>query len=55
MSLTRDQWIEMWLSTKYIEIEIDRLLTTNIRKDALLKEVRIIKKLIQSVIGQQEK
>lgn len=52
MSLTREEWNEMWKSIKYIEGIAIHLHTP--RKDLILMETRKIKELIQQVIGQME-
>jgi transcription initiation factor IIE alpha subunit len=47
MSLTREQWEEMWKSIKYVEMH--EQLSNKSRK-----ETQKIKDLIQSVVGQME-
>lgn len=55
MSLTREQWLEMWESAKKIERLADYLYFTNlIRSNEIKVEIRFIKAQIQSVIGQME-
>lgn len=53
MSLTRAQWTEMWDSVKKIEVNTTRLKSPP-TKQVTLYEVKKIKELIQSVIGQME-
>lgn len=52
MSLTREQWLEMWISIKKIESEIYFFPMRNVR--VMRPEVDKIKSQIQSVIGQME-
>lgn len=47
MSLTRDEWIEMWKSIKYVEMH-------ETLSKASRKELKKIKDQIQSVVGQLE-
>lgn len=47
MSLTRDQWLEMWAAVKFIEMH-ERL------SNKSRKETQKIKELIQQVVGQLE-
>jgi hypothetical protein len=55
MSLTRDEWLQMWESIKKIERLADYLYFTNlIRSNEIKRECEFIKKQIQSVIGQME-
>jgi hypothetical protein len=64
MSLTRNQWIELWATTKAMEYdllhfpysELSPYNRTEQRKivQATLKNIKIIKNQIQSVIGQME-
>lgn len=51
MSLTKDEWLEMWESIKRIE---DRNKDAEYYSSIIDDEVRFIKDKIQSVIGQQE-
>ncbi len=53
MSLTRNQWEEMWRSIKLIET-ITKNLNSPKRREVILDEVKFIKDQIQSVIGQME-
>jgi hypothetical protein len=56
MSLTRDQWVEMWNSILYIELnsqnveEAKRCKCSSCR--AICNRIKIIKNHIESVIGQ---
>lgn len=66
MSLTRNQWIEMWETVKMIEAECNHLKFHTIHLQhipvaiprqkvrAILKETVKIKNAIESVIGQME-
>ena len=55
MSLTRAQWEEMWASICRIEQNALSTKTTNfIRAQRIMTEVRLIKSMIQEVIGQME-
>lgn len=54
MSLTRKQWLDMWIYIKAIEIEASALKGNWDRADKILKSVKKIKDQIQSVIGQLE-
>jgi len=52
MSLTKEEWVEMWQCVKTIEsINVSRISS---KKDVIKDEVNKMKKLIQSVIGQME-
>jgi len=53
MSLTREQWIELWNSIKVIESMTAQITTSHV-KARIIKEIRYIKSEIQSVIGQME-
>lgn len=53
MSLTREQWIEMWDSAKKIEVNANKLKSPP-TKQVILYEVKKIKEQIQEVIGQME-
>lgn len=53
MSLTREQWVEMWKSIKKIEAQSYGLIS-EAKKKIILAEVKKIKKQIQEVIGQME-
>ena len=54
MSLTREQWMEMWEETKKLEYYISDIPPHIGYKKFLRKYVRYMKKQIQSVIGQME-
>ena len=54
MSLTRDQWCEMWESIKRIEQISHNFLKAEPTKSAIKYEVNKIKTLIQDVIGKME-
>ena len=53
MSLTREQWEEMWRHAKNIE-NAAGFLKSPPTKQTILYEVKLIKDLIQKVIGQME-
>ena len=53
MSLTRDQWIKLFVCANTIEKHTDGLISQT-KKIAILRETRIIKNLVQEVIGQLE-
>lgn len=53
MSLTRDEWIQMWYSIKRIEGYID-FKPPSLNKNGIQKDVELIKEKIQSVVGQME-
>lgn len=48
MSLTKEQWIEMWEAIKRIEYQAKE------NRIALRKDREVIKQMIQSVIGKME-
>lgn len=52
MSLTREQWVRMFEAAKFIEREAQKL--SDIKKDRILSNVKLIKDNIQSVVGQLE-
>lgn len=61
MSLTRDEWAEMWDSIKKIEFASKDLISTKIEfqnrrhySNLILREVKSIKDKIESVVGQME-
>lgn len=54
MSLTRNQWINMWEEIKKIERLTFSIHTTARKKEEILIEVGKIKGKIQEVIGQME-
>lgn len=59
MSLTRDEWGQMWEAIKGIEnltnnVYIGKQLQTSSYHLNLLKRIRFIKDKIQSVVGQME-
>lgn len=49
MSLTRNEWLEMWKAIKHIETEVRMEYHPNIGK-----QLELIKVKIQKVIGQME-
>jgi diadenosine tetraphosphate (Ap4A) HIT family hydrolase len=53
MSLTRDEWVQMWNAVERIENAVRRAIhpTSNDRKIAL-EEIQKVQEQIQSVIGQ---
>jgi hypothetical protein len=53
MSLTKDEWVEMWKTVKYIE-GVARAQCKPIIRDLILMETKKIKRDIQKVIGQME-
>jgi hypothetical protein len=61
MSLTKDEWVEMWEYIKHIEYEAKALASTSIKYQnrnyysrKILGNVKMIKDKIQQVIGQME-
>lgn len=55
MSLTREQWIEMWHRTKAIEKEIKFAAELPlIKRQRILNKIEQTKRDIQAVIGQME-
>lgn len=57
MSLTRNEWVEMWESVKTIEDRIrliPRIRSMDCPRTEIEIQVNKIKKQIQSVIGQME-
>lgn len=55
MSLTRDEWAQMWESIRKIERLADYLYFTNrLRSIEIKSEAQKIKNQIQSVVGQME-
>lgn len=52
MSLSREQWEQMWESIKLIERKLNEL--PLYRRQTASEEIKKIKNQIQSVIGQQE-
>jgi len=55
MSLTRDQWTEMWTSILTIQVRLwNKHLTKQQMRDLIQDELNRIKQQIQSVIGQME-
>ena len=53
MSLTRDEWCEMWELIKIIEYEI-KLPMWEERRELIEENIKKIKEQIQQVIGQME-
>jgi hypothetical protein len=49
MSLTRKEWLKMWSAISLIEFQTDHLANAEINK-----QIKQIKKMIQSVVGQLE-
>lgn len=55
MSLTREQWLEMWRNAKKIENTcIGNTLIDSVARQRILNNIARIKELIQSVVGQLE-
>lgn len=54
MSLTREQWEEVWRSIKEIEKDARSLKVSTWQRESILEEVKFIKEKIESVVGQQE-
>jgi len=53
MSLTRNEWIEMWNTVKRIEY-LTKKLRNSITRKKIINDLFYIKAQIQSVIGQME-
>jgi hypothetical protein len=55
MSLTRNQWLDMWKHIKRIEeTVIGDANMLSVKRQRIINEVYRIKELIQSVVGQLE-
>jgi len=55
MSLTRNQWLEMWKHIKRVEeTVIGDAHMLSIKRQRIMNEIHRIKELIQSVVGQLE-
>lgn len=55
MSLTRDEWVQMWNSVKRLESVVKNSFSLgNPNRKLALEEIEKVKQQIQSVIGQME-
>lgn len=55
MSLTREEWLEMWKSVKFIEANLQLSSgMTSYMQIRIFNELHKVKRQVQSVIGQME-